>query len=124
MISPSAGAEKDNHLAGVHSHAYGRARGHRFLHDRSVDVVRPGDMLYERSHQGQGNVLLFHLPSTTGWSTGPIQCRTRLGGLLKYYTHMAACEVVCRDLWESDHGDTTLAYNGWSRENTHVEKET
>jgi hypothetical protein len=45
-------------------------------------------------------------------------------GLLKYYTHIAACEVVCRDLWESDHGDTTLTYNGWSRENTYVEKET
>jgi putative transposase len=45
----------------------------------------------ERNHQGKGNVLLFpradELPKRTGSS---IQCRERLGGLLKYYHRRAA----------------------------------
>lgn len=42
----------------------------------------------ERNHQGIGNVLIF--PSTRSRQKGrPIQCRERLGGLLKYY-HRAA----------------------------------
>ncbi len=36
----------------------------------------------ERNHQGKGNVLLF--PGTTRRS-GPVICRQRLGGLLKFY---------------------------------------
>ena len=43
----------------------------------------------ERNHQGRGNVLLFP------WGThisgdGPVQCRERLGGLLRYYHQEAA----------------------------------
>src|SRR5919198_817887 len=40
---------------------------------------------HERNHQGKGNVLLY--PSSPAWrkSEGPLQCRERLGGLLKYY---------------------------------------
>jgi hypothetical protein len=43
----------------------------------------------ERNHQGKGNVLLF------SWGTnicrdGPVQCRERLGGLLRYYHQEAA----------------------------------
>ena len=47
--------------------------------------------LSERNHQGKGNVLLFpaadELPKTSGPS---IECRERLGGLLKYYHQRAA----------------------------------
>jgi hypothetical protein len=41
----------------------------------------------ERNHQGKGNVLLF--PRDTG-REGPVRCRTRLGGLLRYYEREAA----------------------------------
>ena len=45
----------------------------------------------ERNHQGKGNVLLFpgsdDLPKTRGPS---IECRERLGGLLRYYHRQAA----------------------------------
>jgi putative transposase len=44
----------------------------------------------ERNHQGQGNVLLFPPPSPAGEADGPIQCRERLGALLKYYAREAA----------------------------------
>jgi putative transposase len=44
----------------------------------------------ERNHQGKGNVLLFPLPSLAGDHDGLIQCRERLGGLLKYYEREAA----------------------------------
>ena len=47
--------------------------------------------LSERNRQGKGNVLLFpaadELPKTSGPS---IECRERLGGLLKYYHQRAA----------------------------------
>ncbi len=44
----------------------------------------------ERNHQGQGNVLLFPTSSHAPERTGPVRCRERLGGLLKYY----ACEAA------------------------------
>src|SRR6266853_950513 len=40
---------------------------------------------HERNHQGKGNVLLFPRSSSAGEHDGTIQCRERLGGLLKYY---------------------------------------
>ena len=40
---------------------------------------------HERNHQGKGNVLLFPTLSQDAERAGPIQCRERLGGLLKYY---------------------------------------
>ena len=44
----------------------------------------------ERNHQGKGNVLLLP-PATHSQRPGhPIQCRERLGGLLKYYYREAA----------------------------------
>jgi putative transposase len=43
----------------------------------------------ERNHQGKGNVLLFPR-DTEIRRTGPIQCRERLGGLLRYYHQEAA----------------------------------
>ena len=44
----------------------------------------------ERPHQGKGNSILF--PSAPGEPDVnlPIECRERLGGLLKYYHHKAA----------------------------------
>jgi putative transposase len=44
----------------------------------------------ERNHQGKGNTLLFPPPRPEGGADGPIQCRERLGGLLKYYERKAA----------------------------------
>ena len=38
----------------------------------------------ERPHQGKGNVILFPLSENSDVG-GPIRCRERLGGLLKYY---------------------------------------
>jgi transposase InsO family protein len=44
----------------------------------------------ERNHQGKGNVLLFPTSRADERHTGPIHCRERLGGLLKYYDRTAA----------------------------------
>ena len=43
----------------------------------------------ERSHQGKGNVLLFPRVAKTH-GEGPVRCRERLGGLLRYYHREAA----------------------------------
>jgi hypothetical protein len=45
---------------------------------------------HERNHQGKGNVLLFPTVSPVAECQGPMQCRERLGGLLKYYARDAA----------------------------------
>src|SRR3989442_1277740 len=45
---------------------------------------------HERNHQGKGNVLLFPTVSQDAERQGPVQCRERLGGLLKYYARKAA----------------------------------
>jgi transposase InsO family protein len=45
---------------------------------------------HERNHQGKGNVLLFPPVSQDTARQGPVQCRERLGGLLKYYDRAAA----------------------------------
>jgi hypothetical protein len=42
----------------------------------------------ERNHQGKGNVLLF--PRRINIRRGHVQCRERLGGLLRYYHQEAA----------------------------------
>jgi hypothetical protein len=44
----------------------------------------------ERNHQGKGHILLVLPPSPEGKAQGPIQCRARLGGLLKYDVRSAA----------------------------------
>jgi transposase InsO family protein len=44
----------------------------------------------ERNHQGKDNVLLFPAISQDTVHAGPLQCRERLGGLLKYYEYEAA----------------------------------
>jgi putative transposase len=44
----------------------------------------------ERPHQGKGNVILFPSAQAKPRSEGTIECRERLGGLLKYYRRKAA----------------------------------
>jgi putative transposase len=44
----------------------------------------------ERPHQGKGNMILLPSAPTDQQPEGPIQCRERLGGLLKYYHRKAA----------------------------------
>ena len=44
----------------------------------------------ERNHQGKDNVLLFPRDTSVRRRTGPMQCRERLGGLLRYYHQEAA----------------------------------
>ena len=44
----------------------------------------------ERNHQGKENVLLFPSSSQKHPRAGLMQCRERLGGLLKDYTREAA----------------------------------
>ncbi len=39
----------------------------------------------ERPHQGKGNVILFPEKSANAARDGPVQCRERLGGLLRFY---------------------------------------
>ena len=45
---------------------------------------------HERNHQGKDNVLLFPASSQDTVRAGPLQCRGRLGGLLKFYDCEAA----------------------------------
>ncbi len=42
----------------------------------------------ERPHQGLGNELIA--PKTKSIGTGPVTCRARLGGVLKFYYRAAA----------------------------------
>jgi putative transposase len=44
----------------------------------------------ERPHQGKGNVILLPSAQAETDSEGAIECRERLGGLLKYYHRKAA----------------------------------
>ena len=44
----------------------------------------------ERNHQGRGNVLLFPRDTDIRHDQQPVQCRERLGGLLRYYHQEAA----------------------------------
>jgi transposase InsO family protein len=45
---------------------------------------------HERNHQGKGNVVLFPTIRQDTARQGSMQCRERLGGLLKYYEREAA----------------------------------
>ena len=44
----------------------------------------------ERLHQGKGNIILFPSPQAKPSPDLPIECRERLGGLLRYYHRKAA----------------------------------
>jgi putative transposase len=45
---------------------------------------------HERNHQGKGNMVLFPTISQATARQDAVQCRERLGGLLKYYEREAA----------------------------------
>ena len=45
---------------------------------------------HERNHQGKGNVLLFPRDTDIPHEPQSVQCRERLGGLLRYYHQEAA----------------------------------
>ena len=45
---------------------------------------------HERNHQGKGNMFLFPMVGQAPERAGPVRCRERLGGLLKYYEREAA----------------------------------
>jgi len=45
---------------------------------------------HERPHQGKGNVVLMPASRHCAVQEGPLRCRERLGGLLKYYYREAA----------------------------------
>jgi putative transposase len=55
-------------------------------------AIKQYDMHYhtERPHQGKGNVVLLPSAAQGMEREGPIRCRERLGGLLKYYHREAA----------------------------------
>jgi hypothetical protein len=61
--------------------------GERSLRDALSEYV--GHYHAERNHQGKDNVLLFPR-HTDVHREGPVQCRERLGGLLRYYHQEAA----------------------------------
>jgi hypothetical protein len=63
---------------------FGEAALYRTLHEYVAHFH------HERNHQGKGNVLLFPAVRHGTAQQGPMQCRERLGGLLKYYTRDAA----------------------------------
>ena len=74
----------------------GRRLGRKLLGE-VANVARPNTILAwyvahyhaERNHQGKSNVLLF--PRVTEMRhQRPVQCRERLGGLLRYYHQEAA----------------------------------
>jgi putative transposase len=45
---------------------------------------------HKRNYQGKGNVLRFPAGSQDMEGVGPMRCRERFGGLLKYYEREAA----------------------------------
>ena len=45
---------------------------------------------HERNHQGKGNLLLFPTVEPAYLIQGPVRCRERLGGLLRFYHREAA----------------------------------
>ena len=63
---------------------FGEATLHHALHEYVAHYH------HERNHQGKGNVLLFPTISHASERAGPVRCRERLGGLLKYYECEAA----------------------------------
>ena len=53
------------------------------------EVLARNEYLAAGNHQGKGNILLFPRNTDRG-REGPVQCRERLGGLLRYYHREAA----------------------------------
>ena len=53
------------------------------------ELLGRNEYLAAGNHQGKGNVLLFPR-NTDQQREGPVRCRERLGGLLRYYHREAA----------------------------------
>ena len=62
--------------------------GERSLHLALTEYV--AHYHHERNHQGKGNLLLFAASEHTHRNDGPVRCRERLGGLLRFYHRNAA----------------------------------
>ena len=45
---------------------------------------------FERNHQGIGNNLVYPGVEAEIYREGPVECRERIGGLLKFYYRQAA----------------------------------
>ena len=53
------------------------------------ELLARNEYLAAGNHQGKGNILLFPRNTDRG-REGPVRCRERLGGLLRYYHREAA----------------------------------
>jgi transposase InsO family protein len=62
--------------------------GERSLHHALSEYI--AHYRTERPHQGKGNVILMPSRHSDQRHDGPVRCRERLGGLLKYYDREAA----------------------------------
>ena len=67
---------------------HGRDHPLRKLHLRATLRAFAQHYHEERPHQGLGNERIA--PTTTVIGTGPVTCRERLGGVLKFYYREAA----------------------------------
>ena len=71
-----------------------RNLGHEISHQTVANILKQHDLAPapERgNHQGKDNVILFPAPADwIGSSSGKIQSRERLGGLLRFYRREAA----------------------------------
>jgi hypothetical protein len=103
-FAASAGAQAYDHVGRLHSDLNAYAErwvrsvkeeclskvilfGERSLRRALSDYV---DHFHaERNHQGKGNILLFPR-ATDRQREGPVSCRERMGGLLRYYHQEAA----------------------------------
>jgi hypothetical protein len=87
--SPNLNAHAERWVRSVKEECLSRVIlfGERSLRRALSDYV--GHFHAERNHQGKGNVLLFPRPGARQ-REGPVGCRERLGGLLRYYYREAA----------------------------------
>ncbi len=57
---------------------------------RESELAAGGDSRHMRPYQGIGNVLLTAPVGVPANTNGPIHCRQRLGGMLRYYHRKVA----------------------------------
>jgi transposase InsO family protein len=88
--SPNLNAYAERWIRSVKDEALSRLMlfGERALHYVLTEYV--AHFHQDRNHRGKGNVLLFPSSRYSSQSDGPMQCRARIGGLLKYYERKAA----------------------------------
>ena len=86
--SPNLNAFAERFVESVKSECLGRIVPLGEGHLRSAVRTFVHHYHEERPHQGLGNRLIA--PTSTLIGRGPVQCRERLGGLLKFYFREAA----------------------------------